>query len=198
MRNPQPPTKTNPQPLDIALFDLGASLEIKLPWLSNTYGKVEKLVRTKSDSNRDKKVSNAKKYPAIFVGGKKGEDYLSMLPDRHLGNYMYCDVTREEIEHKPRQSRDGVVELDLVFHWNYKKVYPADHLTRSIENVKADIFNAIDRCVWSNFDLRVLEFEESAENIYKGYSHNEIDRQMLMRPYGGVKVKAILRYTNSC
>ena len=198
MRNPQSPTKVDPQPLDVALSDLGSSLQSKLPWLTNTYGKVERLVKTKSDSNRDKRISNAKRYPAIFVGGKKGEEYLSMLPDRHLGNYMYCDVTSEEIDHKPGQSFDGVVELDLVFHWNYKKVYPNDNLGKTIENVKKDIFTAIDRSIWSSFDVRILGSEEGANNIYSGYTHNEIDRQFLMRPYGGIKIKIKMRYTNNC
>jgi hypothetical protein len=189
MRNPTVPNKIDIQPLDKALQDIGIGLQERLPWLDNAFGKVERLVKM-----LDKREI---KYPAIYVGSNRGEDYLSMLPDRHLGNYLYCDITSEEVDHKPRQSRDGVVELDLVFHWNYKKVYPADHRGRTIENVKQDIFDALDKPI-TGIRLRVLGFEEGANNIYNRYTHREIDQQMLMRPYGGVKIKIRLYYEQNC
>lgn len=190
VKNPTIPTKIDPQPLDVALAEVGTKLREKLTWLNNTYGKVERLVRM----DGKKRV----KYPAIYVAGRNGEDYLSMLPDDHLKNYMYCDVTKEEVDHKPRQSRDGKIEVDFVFHWSYKKVYGANHKGVTIENVKKDIFEAFDKSIFANSRIRVLGFKEGANNIYGAYTHEEIKHQFLMRPFGSVALKAIFYYDQTC
>lgn len=190
VRNTSVPTLINPQPLDVALAEVGEKLRQKLTWLNNTYGKVQRLVKL----DGKKKIY----YPGIYVGGKGDADYLNMLPDRHLKNYMYCEVTKEEIEHKPRQSRDGKIEVNFVFHWNYKEVYGNNHKGMTIENVKTDIFEAFDKSIFANSKIRINGYAEEASDIYKGYTHEEVKHQFLMRPFGSVKVKAIFYYNHNC
>ena len=189
VKNPKVPIKTDPMPLDVAFDEIGEGLKEKLPWLTNTYGKVERLVRTQGKT----KVV----YPAIYVGGNMGEDYLSMLPDTHLGSYMFCELEKEEVDHKPRQYRNGKVEANLVFFFDYRKVY-TDHVGMTIENVKQDILNAIDDIIFPTVRMRILEFQEGANNVYRSYTHNEIKSQFMMRPYGALKIKIKFNYRQNC
>lgn len=184
------PTKINPQGMDPAMTELTGALTLNLSWLDKAYSNVESFVEGKG---RD-----ITRYPATYVGTKNDRGYLKLFPDSYIGNFAYVEIAKQDMKYFPQQHTDHVVDFSIVFWFNFEQVYPDDHKNRTLENVKHEVFEVLNQSSFSNFKVRFNEFVEGAENIYKGYTHKEIENQFLMRPYGGFKVTGQMRYTKPC
>lgn len=190
MKTPEVPINDDPQLLDVCLNDINVHLLSSLSWLDRAFGKIETFVDGKG---REKQT-----YPAIFVGTKKNRGYLKMFPDSHIGNFSYFQINKDQFDHIRGQGAIHNIEFSIVVWFNFEKVYPNNHRTRTIENVKNDFFNSLDSGSYGSTRIKMNSFIEGAENIYRGFSHSEIDTQFLMRPYGGFRINGSLRYQRSC
>lgn len=176
MINPTIPTLTSPQGIDIAFEELQTALMAGLSWLTIAYGKAQKYVR---DDGAGRPVY----YPAVYAGKK---DYLGVFPDEHLGNYSFFDVQDgETVEYY----KGGRAKVGLVFFFDFAEVYPLDWESRSIENVKNDVYTVIDDASLKYSRHQILAYYEQTENIFKGYTHREIDNLFRMRPFGMFRVE---------
>lgn len=189
-KTPIIPTKIDPQMMDPAMTELTGALTTNLPWLNKAYSNVEKFVEGKG--------KRPKIYPAVYTGTKKDRGYLKLFPDSHIGNFAYVEVYKQPFDHIPQQSATHIIDFGIVFHFNFEKVYPNDHNNRTLENVKHDVFEVLNRYPFANFKVRFGGFVEGANNIYRGYSHDEIEDQFLMRPYGGFTITGQMRFTKRC
>lgn len=187
---PTVPVKVDPQLLDVVLDELNAVLLQKLTWLDQAYGKVDKYIETK---NKKKIIT-----PSIYVGSKKDRGYLKLFPDSHIGNFSFVKIEKQNMDHMSKQSAMHKINFGIVFWFNYENIYSSDHKNRSIENVKEEVFEALDKGRFTTFNMRLGEFIEGADEIYRGFTHNEIDSQFLMRPYGGFEIKGIITYLKQC
>lgn len=192
IQNQAPPTKDSPQLLDVIFDGIATELLARLSWLDNAYGKVERQV------SRDS-LNRLQYEPVIFTGGRLGMDYISMLPDSHLGCYSWFDVPDAQEITLARVQRGRVsTTTGLIFWWDYRKVYPTNHQSRTVENVKSDILAAMRATRISAGMFRVVSIEEKEEQIYRRYNTKNVDQQFMMRPYGALRLNLQIRYDQTC
>lgn len=168
---------------DDIITSINASLLANLDWLNSAYGKVQKLQRKTTTG----KIVH---YPAVYVGGET-KDYIDLLPDQTTArNYSYFEV----IDGMAYESTDRQVKPSFKFKivfWFYWPDLYNDWQDRSIEEVKAQVFNVLTATPYSRM-IEVFTTYEDARSIYEGYTHNEIDQQFLMREYGGFSIEGEL------
>lgn len=191
MRNPQVPELASPEMIDSALLEIQIHLLSGLSWLQNAFGKMEVRVKDK------------KKFPAIFVGGDR--DYLSLMPDSHLGNYCFFDIEDGEMINKDkRRMGEFTAKFGLIFWFNYEEVYPSDHGGRTIENVKRDVLKVLGLQSFKNSSLKLEKFYERKENVFKGFSGgnkrfelDDIADNDGRRPFGMLRLSGEIKYFES-
>lgn len=190
------PNKVDPQYLDKAIEVLNTKIA-ELDWMTQAFGKIEKLIKDEKPKQGSIMGSQGTRYPAIYRGGGSKEEYEDMFPDEGKGNFSYIEVIggSEPVKHY-RTSHDLVQKIGIVFWFDFRTVYPDDYVNRTIENVKSEVLNKLTERM--GLHMKILRVVEGADNIYRGFHHNEITRQFLMRPYGGFKVIIELKQKNLC
>lgn len=195
MTNPAPYPITNPTLVDAALADLNGRLTMAgvLPWLTTAYGQAKRLVKEKDGQEY--------RYPGIYVGSAEKGDYLDLLPDEHLatdGGFSFWDVSEPVRTTEWRIDPKGVTfSAGLVVWFDFQKVYPADWQNRTVWHVVQDVMNALNAGGATQIGDDVT-FAYSGETIYPRYSHNEIKRQFLMKPYGGFRINCSIFFNEPC
>ncbi len=184
MRTPQIPTLADATLIDKAFLEIQTSLVAKLDWLDHAFGKAQRL----------KKMTDGKVviYPGVYVGQ---EEYLNVFPDEHIGNFTFFDMEDgEDLDHKGRGNINFTASFGLIVWFDYRKVYPNDWQQRTIENVKAEVIDALKRTLTRQSSITLTRTWERSENIYKGYTNKEVRQQFLMRPYGGFKIEGDITF----
>lgn len=179
MRTPQVPTLIDPQLIDKAFMEIQTSLVAKLDWLDHAFGKAQRL--------KEQVEGKTVIYPGVYVGQ---EEYLNVFPDEHIGNFTFFDsYDGEDLDHKGRGNISFSAKFGLIVWFDYRTVYPNDWQQRTIENVKAEVIDAMKRTLTSLSSIRMTHTWERSEDIYKGYTDKEIRQQFLMRPFGGFRIE---------
>lgn len=184
------PSKVETRLLDTPCDIIASKLSTRLSWL-NTYGRVETLTEGKG---RDEVT-----FPAIYDEGKTKRSFISLLPSRSLGNFMFIRPNDSQALSISGNVINIEADIDLVFWFNYEKVYPSDFVNRTIENIKFDVIKEIKkgfsgvRIEWE--DLEILEGEDE---MFKGYTTDEKSKGFLKRPYGGFVIRTKIYYTEIC
>lgn len=189
IKTPKKHILENPKLLDIPIKELTEAMELNLNWLDSAFGKIEKFT--------EKKGRETITYPAVPIQGKKGIEYLKVFPDSHIGNFSYCEIGQQSINHAPNQFFDFGFELGIVFWFDYRKLFQNSELN-TIENVKDSILSFFNNYSFSTLKLRVKSIIEDVDEIYRGFSHREIENQFLMRPFGGFRINFDVKVAQKC
>lgn len=177
MTNPTPYALQSASLASAAIAALNGGLTTSLSWLTAAYGQGQRL---------EKEVDGkAIKYPAVYTGGMGGKDYLNLFPDEHLatlGGFSWWDV-----ENPVRQLGSGLLHFraGLVIWFDFRKVYPspADWKAYDTWNVANLAINAIDGVGSAQLGEHI-DIQDRPERIYPGLTHQNINRQYAMRPFG--------------
>jgi len=168
------PTPINPDPkrlIDRAAAELAAALDANLSWLTTAYSKAD----LRDDGNG--------LIPVIYTGTHNDTGYLNLLPDRKLGDYcFFLPEQKQEIMPKAGYA-DHMVKGMIIFSFDIRNVYPNDHNERTIENVKYDIIDILERYPFVSFKLRLTQICEGARQVFRNISHREIKSQFDLRPH---------------
>ena len=186
VKNPSVPNLIEPKMVDLALLEIQAKLISELTWLDNAFGKAHII----NDG-----------VPQVYVGGPVGEDYLSLFPDSHLGNFCFFDfIDGETIDKFGKKSGEFEREFSLIFWFDFTKVYGASSYIRTVENVKQDVLEILGLTGFRNSTVRFHKFYERVANVYKGYDSNKIKKEAYMRPYGCFRLEGSIKYfeANRC
>jgi len=194
MRRPKIQNIIDPVGIDKAFAEINTKLLSGLSWLDGAYGKTQKLKRTSTESrDRYKKYLT---YPGIYTGSDTGNEYETMKPSDHLGNFsFFVTYDPDDVNRSNMISARTTTTFGLIFWFDYRKVYGDDWKGKTLENVKNDLLeffrknSFIHSMIGENF-----KFYEEAENIYKGFTDTEIDNQFLMRPYGGLRIEGSISF----
>ena len=193
VKNERTPIITNPELIDRVIGDIQKGLADKLPWLDYAFGKAQRLV----------KIINNKRYytPNVYAGKKpSGEyNYLGVSPDAKIGNFSFFQIDDPQIMDWEPNIRGKIdAPFGLIFWFDMRKVRPGDE-SRNTEAVKAEILKVLNGGIWVKSGRIVInKIYEQAENIYKGYTLDEVDNQFLMHPYAGMRFDGILTINESC
>ena len=184
------PTLADPVLIDAVLLEMQATLAANLPWLDFAFGKAQRLTK--------EVLGKTIIYPAVYSGK---EEYLSVFPDSHIGNFTFFDIEngQDTLSHGGVKKVDLITRLGLIVWFDFRQVYPADWQQRTIDNVKQDVLQVIkaNRPAVAK-GWRFTSFEERSERIYPGYTNKEISTQFLMRPFGGFRINGEVKYFDQC
>jgi len=177
----------NPALLENVAIELRTKLLSHFTWLGNAYLIAQRHV--KQMDGRDVR------FPAVQV---RGTEYISVLPDAHLGNHTYLDSGgTDTIDYHRARSRIET-EVGLVFFFNYRDVYPTDWQSSTIERVKSDVLDFFAATSFQSAKMRPLRFHTDPAGIYSDYDYWEIKQQFLMKPYGALRIDLSVFYFQNC
>ena len=177
-----------PRLIDKILGDIQKGLADNIGWLDNVFGKAYRLV------SRD----NTRRYytPVVYT---HGNEYLKMFPDSGLGNFVFFRVDDPQtMNWIPYQQGSLKFTSALIVWFDLRRVfYGGDG--RNIEAIKAEFLKVLNGCFTIHSgNLQVSRIYEQAENIYKGYTIDEVDNQFLMHPYGGLRIDLDINVNEDC
>lgn len=182
------PTVENPELLDRIIGNMQQGLADNLPWLDVAFGRAERLVKYDA---RQRRVYT----PNVYAGGN---DYKEVTPDANIGNFCFFWVDDpQDITQEKGVSFGISTTFSVIFWLDYRKIFNAN--TRNREAVKRQIMDVFNGGFWlKGGRIEINRVYELAENIYKGFSLDEIDNQFLMQPYGGFRFEGNLSIGASC
>lgn len=181
------PLKRAPRLFDIVIAEIQQGLAAQLPWLSHAFGKAERLV----------KIIQGRRYytPNVYTGGN---DYELIAPDSNFGNYCFFTVDEPQVVTWAAGRQSSMrAPFSIIFWVDMRTVEDADD--RNTEAVKQQILRALNGGIQLRQGRMTIErVYERAENIFKGYTLDEVDNQFLMHPYCGWRFEGEIQITDSC
>ena len=177
-----------PRLIDKILGEIQRGLADNIEWLDNVFGKAYRLV------SRD----NMRRYytPVVYT---HGNEYLKMLPDSGLGNFVFFRVDDPQtMNWIPYQQGSLKFTAALIVWFDLRRVFYGED-GRNIEAIKAEFLKVLNGCFTiRSGNLQVYRIYEQAENIYKGYTIEEVDNQFLIHPYGGLRIDLDINVNEDC
>lgn len=186
--NNKAPIIANPQLIDRVIGDIQKGLVDNIGWLDRAFGRAERLV----------KIIGGKKHftPNVYAGDN---EYIPVAPDSKIGNFSFFWIDDpQSVVWIPNQQGDIKAPFALIFWFDLRRVYnTADN--RNKEALKAEILRILNGGFWlKNGRITVNRIYDLAENIYRGFSLDEVDNQFLMHPFGGFRFEGILEIEEPC
>ena len=181
--------------IDKAAIAIGGRMKdatFGLPWITEVYGAIERRLKDQNGQNYY--------YPGALADSN-GLEYIDMMPDSLKGNFVYLDATENQSINFQRGGSRVIYNVGIVFWFDLRDIYTGETWkTKTLENVKSDVLTWFENASFpaARVSLKITDIKTRAEEIYKGYSFNEINQQFLMRPYGGFRFDAEIQIYNIC
>lgn len=181
--------------LDNVLGSIQEALIDGLPWLDVAFGRAQRLT----------KVVEGRRHttPNVFCGGWEGHgpnDYIEVSPDAEIGNFSFFAIDDPQIVGAGPWTRTIEAPFGLIAWFDLRRVY-GEASNRNTEKLKADVLRVISgRGGWAipEGHIEISRIYEQAQNIYRGYTLDEVDNQFLMHPYGGFRIDGTLTFDELC
>lgn len=181
------PKRQNPVLFDKLIAEIQDQLAKSIPWLSHIFGKAERLI---------KKMPNGRTYytPNIYIGGN---EYELIAPDINFGNYCFFTLEEpQDVSYVPGDVSTLHAPFSLIVWVDMRTLEDIDQ--RNTEWVKQQILRTLNGMLLRNGKITINKIYEKAENVFKGYTLDEIDNQYLMHPYAGFRFMGEMRTEDDC
>lgn len=182
------PIKKNPKLFDKVIAEVQQRLAEDLPWLTHSFGKAERLVKV---------MPNGKKYftPNLYIGRN---EYELIAPDSNLGNYSFFVIDEpQNIEYARGTNNKVTTPFSIIFWLDMRTIEDEDE--RNTEAVKQDILQALSKRMFlQTGSITINRVYEKAENVFQGFTLDEIDNQFLMHPYAGFRFYGEMQTEDEC
>ena len=158
-----------------------------LSWLNHIFGRSERLVQIQDG----RKVFT----PNVYRGKN---EYISLLPDNTaLGNYCFFVLDEPQTIGAPMGVQNRLrAPFSLIVWVDMRKVENND--ARNTEYVKEEILKTIRRAWIKQGAVEISRVYQLAENVFQGYSLDEVDNQFLMQPFAGLRITGELIVDEEC
>ena len=159
-----------------------------LTWLNHIFGRSERLVKMK-DGMRNYT-------PNVYYGR---DEYLVLLPDnKALGNYCFFVMEEPQTVSVPFNASNRVRAPFSLIVWVDMRTVGATYDDRNTEQLKEQLLKTLRRA-WIRHGAITLErVYERAENVFEGYSLQEVDNQYLMSPFAGFRITGEMQIDEEC
>ena len=185
---PNNPIIVNPEGVDICIQNIQQSLKAGLPWLKHSFGRAYEF---KEKDSSDKIV----KIPKCYDGKS---DYIDVRPNDKLQSmsFIVCTGPEQTVKYDPFSINYYSRDIAVIFWIDLRKAY--NHVngiyTEKLKNevhqlLKYECFNV--NSVNSYTDERI-------EDVYKGFSINDVKTQFMMYPYASFRFDLTIGYTQPC
>lgn len=159
----------------------------ELSWLNHIFGRSERLV----------KMVEGRKYYTPNVYAKNGE-YISLVPDNtELGNYCFFVLDEPQVVSVPMGLQNRLKAPFALVVWVDMRTVE-DNDARNTEYVKEQLLKTIRRAWIRHGAVSVERVYQRAENVFDGYSLDEVDNQYLMQPFAGFRLVGELIVDEEC
>lgn len=179
------PIKQDPVLFDRIIQQLQEGFKSKLNWLDYAFGR--------SYCIEEQTSSGIKKYPGVYLADG---NYLSVLPDDTLGNFLFFelyDPIKVDNIRNNRLSANGAI----IFWLNADTIFQ-DKSVLYTEDIKLEVLQCINAMRLTSGSIKVISIYDKPENIYKNYSISQIDGQYLVSPYYGFKLNVEFSISELC
>ena len=184
------PYYKTPYLFDKVIEDVAISLKANLPWLDEAYGRCERLVKT---------IDGRRYYtPNVYLG--RGE-YESLLPDDKRGCYSFFVISDPQQVKQQVQTEVRIKSPFSLIVWaDMRRVENVMNLPdeRNTEYLKEAILSVLNTTFTRRGSFLIETIYERAENVFQGFTLNEIDNQFLMSPFAGFRFNGTMIVTNDC
>ena len=161
-----------PVVLDAFMVEFNTKIAALLPWLNNPLGKVQTVTTM---------VGGGKvKTPRMFVAGK--EYNIEVYPSDKMTNFSWFVFGDEE----PVGRAKFKTTVDFNLFIDLSKIYPLITESRNLENVKLQVFEALETITLESGAIRINSISEDYEDVYSGYALPELQDKYFMQPYAGL------------
>ena len=125
-------------------------------------------------------------------------EYISLLPDNTaLGNYCFFVLDEPQTIGAPMGIQNRLrAPFSLIVWVDMSKVENND--ARNTEYVKEEILKTIRRAWIKQGAVEISRVYQLAENVFQGYSLDEVDNQFLMQPFAGLRITGELIVDEEC
>lgn len=184
------PKIENPKLIDKTIGEIQDGLIANIGWLNNAFGRAQRLVKS---------IDGKKHYtPNIYLSGN---NYFPVSPDSKIGNFSFFyleDPQDLQEDIYPGTTGDIYSDFSLIFWFDLRTIYN-DVNNHNTEELKAQILKVLNGgFLMRTGRMKINKIYELAENIYKGFSLDEIDNQFLMHPYAGFRFTGELVVFENC
>lgn len=179
----------NPTLLDEAVGYIQLGLVKNLGWLDMAFGRAERLV---------KMIENKKYFtPNIYLGNEN--EYIPVSPDSKHGNFcFFYTEDPQDLDWIPNIRGDIKSPVSIIFWFDMKRVFNNSSI-RNKELLKEEILKVLNGGFWmQNGRLKINRIFEQAENIYRGFTLDEVDNQFLMHPFAGFRFEGEIIINENC
>lgn len=156
-------------------------------YLDNIFGIAERTV---------KKIDGRNYFsPSWFVNGY---DYINLLPDDELGNYVFFTLDEpQEIEHEQGLQNRYTCGFNIIL-WAKFDSNIDTYQDRNREAVKSDFLRVIEGAWMRRGYFHIDRIYERAENVFQGFTTDEVDNQYMMQPYYGYRFHGEITISDIC
>lgn len=173
--------------LDAVIEEINEQMAVNLQWMTNIFGKVERLIE---------RINGRNYYSAnIHI---KGNNYMRIAPDSGLGNFSFFVADEPEyIEYNRYDQTHFRTPVSLVV-WVDMRTIPSG-AERNIEAVKQEITRFLNGGLFLRSGrFFVTKIYNKAESIFDGFTLEEIDNQFLMQPFCGWRFEGEIELLDTC
>lgn len=187
------PIIPDPIMIDSVIGTIQEGLIREVSWLDVAYGRAQRIT----------KVMEGRKVmlPSVYAGSdlRGNNDYIEVTPDSNVGNYCFFWVDDpQQVKWVANEHNEIKVPFALIVWFDLRRVY-GDLDNRNTEALKNDILTALNsRILIRDGRVEVNRIYELAENIFRGFSVEELDNQYLMHPYGGFRFEGVMTVFQPC
>ena len=160
-----------------------------LAWLDHVFGRSERLVRQGASGGRVVT-------PNVYYGKN---EYLQLLPDNtELGNYCFFYMEDPQQVTIPMGTTNRLKAPFSLVVWVDMRTVGATYDDRNTEVLKEELLKTIHTAWVRHGSIKVIKVYERAENVFVGYSLDEVDNQYLMAPYAGFRLHGEMTIDEEC
>lgn len=178
---------SRPYLFDRVIQDLQDALG-NLSWLDHIFGRSERLV----------KMVNGKRLltPNVYAGD---DEYIQLLPDNtRLGNYCFFILEEPQTVGVAYGTSNRVKAPFSLVVWVDMREVGAANDDRNTEYLKEQLLKTIRRAWLHHGNVSISRIFERAENVFLGYSLDEVDNQFLMSPFAGFRITGEMMIDEEC
>ena len=184
------PKHNTPYLFDKVIGELQQALKNRLQWLDASYGRAERLV----------KVIDGKRYytPNAYLGN---DQYELLLPDDKLGCYSFFVLSEpQELLNRMQTEVRIKAPFSLIVWVDMRRVEKVMNQPdqRNTEYIKEQVLGVIATAFLKKGSVSVMRIFERAENVFEGFTLDEVQNQFLMSPFAGFRFQGEMIVTNDC
>lgn len=177
----------SPKLFDRAIQDIQNGLA-GLGWMDHIFGRCERLV----------KVIDGTKYytPNVYFGK---DDYILLTPDnKDLGNYCFFVMDEPETIGAGMGIQLRMKAPFSLVVWVKVSECSTDD-DRNIYEIENEVLDVLTRPgILKSGHVDIARIWHNAENVFQGFTLDEVDNQFLMSPFAGFRFQGELTITNDC